>query len=75
MSQYNPFYPMMQNYGRPPMIPMPQQQSVPQFDLQQFRQFAITLNDSSLNSFAQMARQRGVSEQDIQEGIRLIKSL
>ena len=75
MSQYNPFYLMMQNYGRPPMIPMPQQQGVPQFDLQQFRQFAITLNDSSLNSFAQMARQRGVSEQDIQEGIRLIKSL
>ena len=74
MSQLNPFYPMMQNYGVPPMTPMPQR-NIPQFDLQQFRQFAITLNDSSLSSFAQMARQKGISEQDIQEGIKLIKSL
>lgn len=74
MSQLNPFYPMMQGYGVPPMAPMPQR-NIPQFDLQQFRQFAITLNDSSLSSFAQMARQKGISEQDIQEGIKLIKSL
>lgn len=74
MSQYNPFYPMMQSHGMPPMAPM-QQRNIPQFDLQQFRQFAITLNDSSLSSFAQMARQKGISEQDIQEGIKLIKSL
>lgn len=74
MSQPNPFYTMMQSYGVPPMVQMPQQ-NIPRFDLQQFRQFAITLNDSSLSSFAQMARQKGISEQDIQEGIKLIKSL
>ena len=54
--------------------PVPTQQA-PQFDPQQFRQFAITLNDQSLNQFAQLARQRGISEQDIQAGIRYIKSL
>ena len=68
----NPFAFMTQNYGRPLPTQQPQQ---PRIDPQQFRQFAITLNDQSLNGFAQMARQRGISEQDIQEGIRIIKSL
>jgi hypothetical protein len=66
--------PMTQNYGQPhPTYGQPPQ--MPQIDPQQFRQFAITLNDNSLNGFAQIARQRGISEQDIQEGIRFIKSL
>lgn len=73
MDLSNPFLAMTQNFSRPHTAPM--QQNVPQFDLQQFRQYAITLNDASLNNFAQMARQRGISEQDIQTGIRLIKSL
>ena len=60
---------MPQNHQSPPT------QQAPQFDPQQFRQFAITLNDQSLNQFAQLARQRGISEQDIQAGIRYIKSL
>ena len=68
----NPFAFMTQNYGRPLPMQQPQQ---PRIDPQQFRQFAITLNDQSLNGFAQMARQRGISERDIQEGIRIIKSL
>lgn len=69
----NPFAFMTQNFGLPQS---PQAQpSSPKIDPQQFRQFAITLNDQSLNGFAQMARQRGISEQDIQEGIRIIKSL
>lgn len=61
------------------MAPVPpmygQQQPRPQIDPQQFRQFAITLNDTALNNFAQMARAQGISEQDIQRGIQFIKSL
>ena len=70
----NPFAFMAQNYGRPLSTQQPQRQQ-PKIDPQQFRQFAITLNDQSLNGFAQMARQQGISEYDIQEGIRIIKSL
>lgn len=70
MAYFNPF-PIM-----PQMMPMPQQQQArPQIDPQQFRQFAITLNDQALANFAQMARQQGISEADIQSGIRFIKSL
>lgn len=69
----NPFAFMTQNYGRPQSTY--QQPQRPNIDPQQFRQFAITLNDQSLNGFAQMARQQGISERDIQEGIRIIKSL
>ena len=70
MAYFNPFPTM------PQMMPMPQQQQVRQpIDPQQFRQFAITLNDAALNNFAQMARQQGISEQDIQHGIQFIKSM
>ena len=73
MDYFNPFT-NIQPFG----FPQPQQQrqqQMPQIDPQQFRQFAITLNDNALNNFAQMARQRGISEADIQSGIRFIKSL
>ena len=66
MAYFNPFQmaqPMMSQ------MPMPQQQQVRSIDPQQFRQFAITLNDDALNNFAQMARQQGISEQDILSGI------
>ena len=53
----------------------PAQKQAPQINPQQFRQFAITLNDNALANFAQMARQQGISEADIQAGIRFIKSL
>ena len=72
MAYFNPFQ-MMPQMPMPPM--MPQQQQVNPIDPQQFRQFAITLNDDALNNFAQMARQRGISETDIQNGIRFIKSI
>ena len=52
-----------------------QQSQRPQIDPQQFRQFAVTLNDQALMNFAQMARARGISEQDITQGIQFIKSL
>ena len=73
MDYFNPF---MRNTPMAPAQPMPaQRQSQPQIDPQQFRQFAITLNDNALASFAQLARQQGISEADIQNGIRFIKSL
>jgi hypothetical protein len=59
-----------------PTQPIPvQKQAQPQIDPQQFRQFAITLNDNAIASFVQLARQQGISETDIQNGIRFIKSL
>ena len=47
----------------------------PKIDPAQFRQFAMTLNDNSLSQLAQLARQRGISDADIQAGINFIKSL
>jgi hypothetical protein len=73
MDYSNPFAFMTQNYGRPQSTY--QQPQRMQIDPQQFRQFAITLNDTALNNFAQMARAQGISEQDIQRGIQFIKSL
>jgi hypothetical protein len=73
MDYFNPF---MRNIPMAPAQTMPvQRQSQPQIDPQQFRQFAITLNDNALANFAQLARQQGISETDIQNGIRFIKSL
>ena len=73
MDYFNPF---IGNAQMAPAQPMHrQQQPLPQINPQQFRQFAITLNDTALNNFAQMARARGISEQDIQRGIQFIKSL
>lgn len=74
MAYYNPFQNtqnMAQNFGFAPRTQTPQLQ----IDPEQFRQVAITLNDNSLNQLVQLARQRGISEQDIQTGIRYIKSL
>lgn len=66
MDYYNPF-------SRPAQI-FPTQQPM-QINPQQFRQFAVTLNDSALSNFAQIARAQGISERDIQQGIQFIKSL
>ena len=72
MAYYNPFQPQMpmqQNFGFAPTT------QTPRIDPNQFRQFAMTLNDNYLNQLAQMARQRGISDADIQAGINFIKSL
>ena len=73
MDYFNPFARNMQTAPVQPQYR--QQQPLPQINPQQFRQFAITLNDTALNNFAQMARAQGISEQDIQRGIQFIKSL
>ena len=72
MAYYNPFIPqipMQQNFG------FAQNTQTPRIDPNQFRQIAITLNDNYLNQLAQLARQRGISDADIQAGINFIKSL
>ena len=75
MAYYNPFTqfsytaPTPQNYGSA------QTTQIPRIDPNQFRQFAMTLNDNYLNQLAQIARQRGISDADIQAGINFIKSL
>lgn len=74
MDYFNPFMRNTQTAPAPPTYGQ-QQPARPQIDPQQFRQFAITLNDTALNNFAQMARAQGISEQDIQRGIQFIKSL
>jgi hypothetical protein len=68
MTYYNP-------YQMPAPMPMPQQQQPARIDPQQFAAVAATLNQQSLNQLAQMARQRGISEQDITAGIQFIQSL
>jgi hypothetical protein len=77
MAYFNPF--PFPNFGHTSMAPMPphtgMNQTRPPIDAQQFRQFAMTLNDNSLAQFAQMARAQGISEQDIQQGIKFIKSM
>ena len=75
MVYYNPFQQMaqmaqmQQNFGSAPTT------QTPRIDPNQFRQIAITLNDNALTQLAQMARQRGISDADIQAGINFIKSL
>lgn len=66
MAYFNPFQTQPQN----PLMPKQQQ-----IDPNQFRQFAITLNDASLARLAQVARQQGISDADIQSGINFIKSM
>ena len=73
MAYYNPFTSFTPPAPVPPMSR--QGQARPPINPEQFRQFAITLNDNALNNFAQMARQQGISEQDIAAGIQFIKSL
>ena len=67
MTYYNP-------YQMPAPMPMSQQQPA-RIDPQQFAAVAATLNQQSLNQLAQMARQRGISEQDITVGLQFIQSL
>ena len=67
MAYFNPF---QQNVQTNPL--MPQQ---PRIDINQFLQFAVTLNDDDLSRLVQMARQKGISDADINSGINFIKSL
>ena len=70
MAYYNPLTPQAPFA----FSPMPQPQQVP-INPQQFAAVAATLNQQSLNQLAQMARQRGISDADIQAGLNYIQSL
>lgn len=71
----NPFQSMMPPGFPQPMMPaaQPQQNQVP-INPQQFAAVAATLNQQSLNQLVQMARQRGISETDINAGLNFIQS-
>jgi hypothetical protein len=73
MAYYNPFPPMFNNTTTPlSMSPTPQQ---PKINPQQFTSVAATLDDNSLNQLVTMARNKGISDQDIQVGLNFIKQL
>ena len=64
MALFNQFFPNSQS-----------QQSRQQIDPQQFKQLAITLDKSSLQKLVQQARQKGVSDKDIEDGLNFILNL
>ena len=66
MNFYNNMNPM-----RAPMM-QGQQQKI---DPQKFRSLAHNLNDGLLNQLAQRARLQGISEQDIQQGMEIIRQM
>jgi tRNA-dihydrouridine synthase len=70
MAYYNPMIPQMPFAFSP--VAQPQQAPI---NPQQFAAVAATLNPQSLNQLAQMARQRGISEADINAGLQFIQSL
>jgi hypothetical protein len=53
----------------------PFQPQQPQFDINQFKHLTATLNNDSINRLVAMARQRGISEQDIQAGLQMLNSI
>lgn len=60
------------NFSNPNLLAQrlfPQQ---PQINPQQFASVAASLDDNSLNKLIQMARARGISDQDIQAGLNII---
>lgn len=72
MAYYNPFPPMFNNTTTPLSMSSMQQ---PKINPQQFTSVAATLDDNSLNQLVTMARNKGISDQDIQAGLNFIKQL
>ena len=72
MAYYNPNYFNQHTipYTTSPLSLSPQSQ--PRIDPQQFASVAATLDDGSLNQLINMAKMRGISDQDIQTGINFI---
>lgn len=72
MAYYNPNY---FNQNTAPYMTLPlslSPQSQPRINPQQFASVAATLDDGSLNQLINMAKMRGISDQDIQTGINFI---
>lgn len=49
-------------------------QQTPKIDQAQFASVAATLDDNSLSQLISLARQKGISEQDINSGVSFVKS-
>ena len=47
----------------------------PQINPNQFMQVVMTLDQNALAQLVQMARNQGISDQDIQDGLKFINSL
>lgn len=60
-------------------IPFPTQQKMGMKNIpinqQQFKQFLPMMNENMLNQLITQARQQGISEQDIQNGLNFINSM
>lgn len=52
-----------------------QRNAQPQFDVNQFKQGVRNMDNNFLNQLILQARQQGISEQDIQNGLSMINNL
>ena len=64
MALFNQFFPQQSRNN-----------SSKQIDFQQFKQLAVTLDRDSLQKLVQQARQKGLSDKDIEEGLNFILNL
>lgn len=65
----------MNYYNRNMPLPPQLQQKQQPIDPQKFKALAHNLNDGLLNQLAQRARLQGISEEDIQQGMEIIKKM
>ena len=65
----------MNYYNRNMPLPQQLQQKQQPIDPQKFKALAHNLNDGLLNQLAQRARLQGISEEDIQQGMEIIKKM
>ena len=63
----------MNYYNKNPY--MTQMQQPQKVDPQRFKMLAHNLNDNLLNQLAQRARLQGISEEDIQKGLEIIRQM
>lgn len=79
MNSFNPFQ-MLQNTMNNMNFPSPFNMNVQNntrnlIDQNQFQKYLPNINDNILSQLAQQARQQGISEDDITQGINFIKQL
>lgn len=63
MNNFNPFA----NFG--------QQNMGPQINPSQFKTYLPQINENMMNQLIQQARQQGISEEEIQQGLNFINSM
>lgn len=50
-------------------------QSQPPIDPEQFKQIVPSLNQTFLNQLVEQAKQKGISQKDIEEGLKFIQNM